>query len=204
MARRTKRQTSLESVSIAALTCRELQHFYHGQPGDPVTSARFYWARGTGPRESIEEHFRKKRHPAGAESPVDTAARVEVLLRPDVPEDYADPDFLTGSYMSKLPAEETAAFAQVTLSFPSATNLHGPWQQATTWLRNYYVERLGVPVLAVLHAPFLAGSDSPVHLHALILMRKLTAFGWLSTHRELAGDAGLKAAEASWKGWVAS
>lgn len=203
MAASKKKQSLPSGVSVEALIDRELQHFYHGQPGDPVTSARFYWAKGSGPRESIEEHFRKKRRPAGAESPVDTAARVEALLRADVPEDYADPDFLTASYMSKLPAEETAAFAQVTLSFPSATNLHGPWRQATSWLRDQYVDRLGIPVLAVLHAPFLAGSDSPVHLHALILMRKLTAFGWLSTHRELAGDAGLKAAEASWKDLVA-
>jgi hypothetical protein len=151
-----------------------------------------------------ESHFLGKRRVAGAESPTDTAAKVEALLRPDVPQDYADPDHLAASYMAKLPAEETAAFAQVTLSFPAATNLHWPWHQATSWLRDYYVDRVGVPVLAVLHAPFLAGSGSPVHLHAFIFMRKLTAFGWLSTHRELASDAGLKAAEASWREWISS
>lgn len=79
--------------------------------------------------------------------------------------------------MKKLPLEETAAFAQVTVSFPLACNLHAPWEQARSWLRDYYVERMGVPVVAVPHAPFRVGSDSAVHLHALILMRKLTAFG---------------------------
>ena len=202
MASRKRKPAPAGSVSIAALPYRPLRHFYHGQPGDPVSSARFYWSKGSGPRESVEGHFLGKRRVAGAESPTDTAARVEALLGNDVPQDYADPDFLTASYMAKLPLEETAAFAQVTLSFPSATNLHHPWHQAQSWLRDHYVHRVGVPVLAVLHAPFMAGSASAVHLHALVLMRKLTAFGWLTMHRELAGDAGLKAAEASWLDWL--
>ena len=62
---------------------------------------------------------------------------------------------------------------------------------------------MGVPVLAVLHAPFIVGSDSSVHVHGLVLMRKATCFGWLGVHRELAGDVGLAAAEASWRDWLA-
>jgi hypothetical protein len=85
------------------------------------------------------------------------------------------------------------------MRFPQATNLNGPWHQATTWLREHYVERVGVPILAVLHAPFLAGSDGSVHIHGLVLMRKATCFEWLGIHRDLAEDAGLAAAEASWK-----
>jgi hypothetical protein len=202
MATSKKKRTVQENVLVRAPVCRKLQQFWHGKPGDPVSSARFYWTRGDEPRESIEDYFLKKRRPAGAESLVDTAARVEPILRSDVPQDYANPDFLAASYMAKLPSEETAAFAQVTLSFPSATNLHHPWQLAQSWLREHYVHRVGVPVLAVLHAPFMVGSESAVHLHALVLMRKLTAFGWLTMHRELAGDAGLKAAERSWHDWL--
>jgi hypothetical protein len=88
------------------------------------------------------------------------------------------------------------------MCFPHATNLHWPWQQATGWLRKHYVERVGVPVLAILHAPFLAGSDRSVHVHGLVLMRKATCFGWAGVHRDLAGDAGLAAAEASWREWI--
>lgn len=182
---------------------RQIRAFYHGQPGDPVSSARFYWPAGTGPRESIAERFLAKRRPAGAESPVDTAARVEVLLRGDVPQDYTDPDLLIESYMSKLPLDEVAAFAQVTLSFPRATNLHYPWWQVCTWARDYWVRPSGVPVVVVQHAPFLAGSDAPVHVHCLVLMRTLSPFGWLGMQRQLAGDAGLAAAEASWAEWIA-
>jgi hypothetical protein len=193
-----KKKIATEAQAETGPVTRELKAFYHGQPGDRVSSARFYWPPGTGPRESIAAHFQAKRRPAASESLVDTAAKVEVLLRGDVPEDYTDPTFLVESYMSKLPREETSAFAQVTLSFAKATNLHHSWEQARSWLRDHFVARAGVPVVAILHAPFLAGSDSPVHLHALVLTRRLSAFGWLSGHRELAGDAGLAAAEKSW------
>lgn len=188
----------LAETSETELIGRELKGFFHGQPGDAVSTVRFYWPKGEGLRESIAPYFLRKRRPAGAESEVDTAARVEVLLRSDVFEDYTDPQFLVESYMSKLPTDETAAFAQITMHFPNASNLHGPWHQATSWLREHYVERFGVPVVAILHAPFLVGSDSSVHVHGLVLMRKLSAFGWLTMHKELAGDAGLAASEKSW------
>lgn len=194
-----KRRSIAQKGIFDAHPMRELKAFYHHQPGALVSTAKFYWLAGSGIRESIEGHFLAKRRPAGAESSVDTAERVEVLLNADVPQDYVDPDFLVSSYMQNLADSETSAFAQVTLSFPCATNLHAPWEKARAWLRAYYVERTGVPVVSILHAPFRAGSDSPVHLHALILLRKLTAFGWLQSYRDLASDEGLAAAEADWR-----
>jgi len=178
---------------------RELKAFYHGQPTDEFTWARFYWPGGEMPRESIVHHFWRKRHPAGAESVVDTAAKVEVLLRGEIGEDYTDPDFLVRSFEEKLPVEETAAFAQVTMRFLNATNLHGPRHRATSWLRSHYVDPLGVPVVAILHAPHLAGSDAPVHVHGLILMRRLSPFSWLGMQRDLASDGAVRTAQASWQ-----
>lgn len=186
-------------TSAIALTMRELKAYYHGQPSEAFTSTRLYWAAGKEPRESIAAHCLAKRRPAGAESTVDTAAKVEVLLRPEIGEDYTEPDFLVQSYEQKLPIDETAALAQVTMRFPQATNLHAPWEQARSWLRSFYVQEHGVPVLAILHAPHLAGSDSPVHVHGLVLMRRLSPFGWMNVHRELASDAGFAAAQASWE-----
>lgn len=74
---------------------------------------------GEGLRESIVPHFKAKCRPGSKGTEEDKAAAVEVLLRGDVPQDYADPLFLAESYMSKLPADETAAFAQITFQFPS-------------------------------------------------------------------------------------
>ena len=181
---------------------RELKAFYHGQPTDDFSAARFYWPAGAGPRESIAAHFLKKRRPAGAESLHDTAARIEVLLRQDVSDDYADPDFLVQRYEETLAIDETAAFVQVTMRFPHATNLHGPYQRATSWLRSFFVAQYGVPVVAILHAPHLAGSDAPVHLHGLILMKTLSPFSWLRTHRDIASDASIRVAQASWAEWL--
>lgn len=201
MPRKTK-STANDSTSAVALSMRPLKAFYHNQPDDPVSTTRFYWAKGEGIRESIVPHFEAKCRPGTKGNEEDKAAAVEVLLRGDVPQDYADPLFLAESYMSKLPAEETAAFAQITMQFSDATNLHAPWHQARAWLRDHYVKRIGVPVLAVLHAPFLSGGDNAVHVHGLVLMKRATCFGWLGVHRDLAGDAGLAAAEASWRDWL--
>ncbi|URD60707.1 hypothetical protein M8312_13155 [Sphingomonas sp. KRR8] len=197
-----RKSSALESASVAALITRPLKAFYHNQPDDPVSTARFYWSKGEGSRESIVPHFEAKCRPGNKGTEEDKAAAVEVLLRGDVPQDYADPLFLAESYMSKLPADENAAFAQITLQFPEATNLHAPWHQARSWMREHFVERVGVPVLAVLHAPFLMGSDNSVHVHGLVLMKRTTCFGWFGVHRDLASDAGLAAAEASWRDWV--
>jgi hypothetical protein len=200
----SKKKSAPASKSIEAhaeVPTRELKAFYHGQPTDEFTCARFYWPAGEVPRESIVHHFWRKRHPAGAESVVDTAAKVEVLLRGEIGEDYTDPDFLVRSFEEKLPLEETAAFAQVTMRFANATNLHSPWHRATSWLRSHYVDPLGVPVVAILHAPHLAGSDSPVHVHGLVLMRALSPFGWLGVKREIASDAGFRTAEGSWNAY---
>ena len=199
-ARKTKNTRATASTPAVA-PIRELKAFYHGQPSDDFSAARFYWSAGAEPRESIAHHFLKKRRPAGADSPHDTAARIEVLLRADVGEDYTDVDFLVRSYEEKLATDETAAFAQVTMRFPGATNLHGPYHRATSWLRSFYVAQYGVPVVAVLHAPHLAGSDASVHVHGLILMKRLSPFSWLEMQRDIASDSAVRLAKDAWTEW---
>lgn len=168
-------------------------------------SARFYWAAGDGPRESILPRLVKKRRPAAAESDIDTAARVEALVPSDAPEDYADPDFLARRYEETLAPDETTAYAQVTLRFPSTIpNLHHPCEVARSWLREFYVDsRRAVPVLAILHAPCRVGSDNPVHLHAAIFPKRLSKFGFSASERDLASDAGCLEAFASWEAFKA-
>src|SRR5687768_7175341 len=97
-----KKPAALEGASVAAVTMRPLKAFYHNQPDDPVSTTRFYWSKGEGLRESILPHFKAKCWPGSKGSDEDKAAACEVLLRGDVPQDYADPLFLAESYMSKL------------------------------------------------------------------------------------------------------
>lgn len=198
------RKALLKAVAKPAIVLpevRELKAFYDGAGQMPEFGyARFYWAPGDGPRESILPRLVKKRRPAAAESEIDTAARVEALVPSDAPEDYADPDFLARRYEETLAADETTAYAQVTLRFPSTiTNLHHPYEVGRAWLREFYVEGRGAAVLAILHAPCRVGSDNPVHLHAEIFPRRLGKFGFVSLARNLASDAGCLEAFEAWE-----
>ena len=187
--------------AIVVPEVRELKAFYDGAGQMPDFGyARFYWAAGDGPRESILPRLLKKRRSAAAESDIDTAARIEALVPADAPEDYADPDFLARRYEETLAADEATAYAQVGLRFPSTiTNLHYPYEVGRAWLREYYVEGRGVAVLAILHAPCRIGSDNPVHLHAEIFPRRLGKFGFVSSARDLASDAGCLEAYQAWE-----
>lgn len=203
----TPRAKAVASKPAAAVSAqRELKAFYDGGGQMPDFSyARFYWAGGEGLRESLLPRLARKRHPAGAEADGGTAACVEVLPTRDAHQEYADPDFLMRRYEETLPQDELTAFAQVTLKFgPDILNVHYPFEVARQWLREFYVVGRGVPVIAVLHAPYLAGSENPVHVHGIVLPRRLTRFGWTGMERDLASDLGHREAFESWSGFKAS
>jgi hypothetical protein len=200
-ARSKKGKASAIKPVIAETTPRPLKAYYHG--GGVVSSfgsARFYWPGGDGDRESIEPRITKKRRPAGAQSNVDTAAKIEVLLPGDAPQDYADVDFLIRHYEMSLSPEETTAFIQITIRFGDSPNLHRPYEAARAWLRSFYAseEGHGVPVLLILHAPHLAGSSADGHVHAIVFPRRLSRFGWTGGALELGSDGAAIKARVAW------
>lgn len=197
---RTKKPIVAKSSVLPAV--RPLTAFHHGR-GLPTDfgHARFYWPGGDGVRESIASRIVKKRCPITSDDGLDTAARVDVLLPADAPQDYVDPDFIVRHYEQSLPADEAVAFVQVTMRFGDKPNLHYPYRIATDWVRNHFVDPLGCPVLMVLHAPHLAGSDADGHAHAIVLPRRASKLGWMGVVRHLGGDAAAAAARASWKAW---
>lgn len=178
---------------------RPLGTFYHSKdmPSD-FGYARVYWPLGPGERESMAPRILRKRRPAGAEATHDTAARVEVLLPPDAPQDYADPDFLVRHYESSLRADETVAFIQVTMRFEAAGNLHHPWEVARQWVRYFFIDTHAIPAMLILHAPHLANSTAAPHCHALLFPRRASKWGWLETIRDLGSDAAARKALLSW------
>lgn len=200
-ARKTKNTTPAPTGSDSTATFRVLKPFHHPAAEEGTFGfARFYWPEGQGHRQSMLSNFRRKRRPVEGEGDEDTAARVEVLLPPDAAEEYSDVAFLVKRYEEKLPADETTAYAQVTLRFPDARSVHHPYEVARTWVRTFYVDdpKKAVPVVLVLHTPHLAGSDSPVHVHALVLPYQLRWFGW-AKKIEIAGDEAKAQAQAAWK-----
>lgn len=199
--KRKKKTAAVMTSTISVPTFRVLKGFHHPPVEDGTFGfGRFYWSDGVGHRQSILSNFRKKRRPVQGEGEEDTAAKVEVLLPRDAPEEYCDIDFLVRRYEEKLPPEESTAYAQVTLRFPDARNLHHPHEVARSWVRSFFVDGpdTGVPVVLAVHAPYLAGSQSPVHCHALVLPYQLRWHGWGRAVAGLANDEGQARALASW------
>ena len=179
-----------------------LSAFWKGQADNPYTFARFYWGEGAGGREGVSARFLAKRRPVEKSGEKDTAARVEVLLPTDAPEEYSDPDFLTRNFDARLSEQGATAYVQLTMRFPEAFNLHGPYERCRSFLRNEFVDGRSLPVLMVLHAPHLTGSPNAPHIHALILPREIGRFGFGNPDLRLGSDRDREETVLLWEKWV--
>jgi hypothetical protein len=193
MAARATKLKAIPSNPDAALPpMRPLKGFYHG--GGVVEGfgmARFYWPDGEGEQESIVPRIMKKRRLVAAGSEV-AAAKVEPIPTSDAPQDYADVDFLINHYQASTTKDEALAFVQVTLRFGDCANVHHPYEVARAWAKSYYVDGQHlVPVISVLHAPYLSGSDADAHVHLIVLPRRLSRYGWIGRGIDL-GTTGRK------------
>lgn len=197
----TKAVRSFKTAEVRpAPGLRKLKGQYHPVELDGTFGfARLGWGAGSAPREPLSAYLMKKQHPASAKAKHRSAAKMEVLLPPDAPEEYVDVDRLVTRYEEALGDNAETAIAQVTLHFPDAPNLHSRYEESRAWVRSHFVLGMGLPVILVLHAPYLAGSDAPGHVHALVLTAKLSRFGWIGIDDKVASDAGRKAALRSWE-----
>ncbi|MEN3973381.1 hypothetical protein WJS89_11950 [Sphingomicrobium sp. XHP0235] len=184
--------------SKAATFDRSLKEYWDGDADDPFVIARFNWEEGEGSREPISPRFIAKRRPAAKEGSIDTAERVEVLLPDDAPDLLIDPDLLVSTFEASYPKGETLAFAQVTMQFADAPNLHSSFEKARAWCRQEFCDERQLPVLLVLHVPFRLGSANPPHVHAMVLSRQLTRLGWGKVDRLLASDPHRPECATSW------
>lgn len=158
---------------------------------------RFYWEAGDGERESIAPRIDKKQHPVRSDSGavLASAVKVELLLPHDAPQDYMSLDHLIRRYEETLPRHEVNAYAQVTIRFPDAVNLHHPYEMVRAWVRAQYPHS---PVIIVLHAPHEWGSSNPGHAHCIVFPRRLGSLGWTAVERTIASDVGQREAYESW------
>lgn len=205
--KKTRKPTNTASAAAsekpAGPAMLELKAFYDGGGQfDDFAFARFYWEAGEGLRESISPKIDKKLHPVRSPSgePVASAAKVDLILPADAPQEYMALDHLVRRYEETLPTHEINAYAQVTMRFPQAMNLHQPWEMVRSWARSFYGR---VPVLLVLHAPHLWGSANPGHVHCIVLPRRLGPMGWAEMERAIASDAGQREAWETWQAHVA-
>ena len=170
----------------------ELKAFHHDGGLDPNFGFARFWWEGDGPREGIAGKVLQKFHPvADPDDPAAvTAARTDLLLPVDAQADYADVRHLLERFDAKLPTSEKHAFVQITLRFPGATNIHGPFEEARAFADEFLVAERRLATIIVAHAPFLAGSANALHLHLLCPLRRLGALGWGEMEPWLQNDRG--------------
>lgn len=178
-----------------------LKAFHHGtEDSENFGFSRFWW-EGEGDREGIKAKVLKKLQPKlGSTDDPDavTAARAEPLLPLDAQADYIELRHLLERYDATMPMNETHAFVQVTLHFPEARNMHGPFEEARAFAMEYFVWERRLAVILVLHAPGLAASASHLHAHLLIPLRRLGPLGWGEVERHLPNDRGRAEVHVAW------
>lgn len=185
----------------AAPAPANLKAFHHGtEDTENFGFSRFWW-EGDGAREGIKPKVLKKFQPmpaSGDDPDQVTAARTDALIPLDAQADYANVRHLLERYDATLPALETHAFVQVTLHFPDALNMHGPWEEARAFAMDYFVLERRLAVIMVLHAPNLAASGSNLHAHLLIPLRRIGVLGWGEVERHLPNDRGRAETYSAW------
>jgi hypothetical protein len=199
-ARATKPKATASNLVTDPCMMRPLKAFYHGGGVvDGFGIARFYWPDGDGEREPMALRINKKRRLIAAGSEVE-AAKVEAIPTWDAPQDYADVDFLVNHYEASLAKDETAAFVQATIRFGDCANVHHPHEVARAWAKSYFVDGpSATPIVSVLHAPYLSGSDADAHVHLIVLPRRLSRFGWIGGALDLGSDREELKARRDWE-----
>jgi hypothetical protein len=178
-----------------------LKAFHLGtDPSDSFGFSRFWWD-GEGPREGIAGKVLKKFQPVPCPEGGTgiTAARTDILLPCDAQADYMDVHHLLKQFDAKLPAGEKHAYLQITLRYPGAVNIHGPFEEARAFAWRHLVMERRLATILVVHAPFLAGSEtSPLHVHLIAPLRRLGALGWGEMENRLQNDRGRADSHKAW------
>lgn len=188
-----KKKVAAPKRAVAeALPPATLKAYHHTADKPNFGFSRFWW-EGDGPREGITATVLKKFQPVpDPENPAAiTAAKTDLLLPCDAQSDYMDVRHLLERFDAKLPASEKHAYLQITLRYPGAMNVHGPFEEARAFAWQYLVVERRLATVIVVHAPFLAGSEnSPLHVHLISPLRRLGALGWGEMETRLQNDRG--------------
>lgn len=127
-----------------------------------------------------------------------TAARAEVLLPSDADDRFADPRQLFTAVDENALDVEPALLTYMTMAFPRVQRLHHAWEAAREFAMDRFARARGLPVVVILHAPFMAGSSNSVHCHLLIAPRALTGLGLGAYEKALCCDAGQMIVHDEW------
>lgn len=168
---------------------------------DPGFSFSRYWWEEESPREGIWDWVSKKAHP-GDHPEFGRAARVEVLLPPTAPADYAFTEFLVRRFDETLPSFAVHAMVQAKIVLDDAEPWHVGYERVRSYARKHFASRFAVILVA--HVPALAGiTGYGSHVHCIVPARPLSINGFGGACKELCSDRGYKAAQAAWQSHLA-
>lgn len=161
-----------------------------------------YWWDGEGAREGITPWVRRKMWP-GDDPKFGAAAKVEVLLPPTAPADYANIEFLLRRFDETLPPYERHTMVQAKIALDAAEPWHVGYERVRGYARSHFADRL--PVVLVAHVPAIAGLEgNGSHVHCIVLSRSINMNGLTGACHRLCSDHGYKEAFAAWQCWSGS
>ena len=156
-----------------------------------------YWWLGEGARAGIAPVVRKRMQP-GDDPKFGNAAKIEVLLSPMAPSDYANVEFLLERFDGTLPPFEFHAMVQVKITLDPERTWHDAYEEVRAYARAHFARRF--PVIMVAHVPALAGLDGyGSHVHCIVLSRWIGINGLGGACSNLCSDRGYAEALAAWR-----
>ena len=165
-----------------------------------------YWYETEFNRPSVTDWIEKKCAP-GDDPKFGPAARIEVLLPPSAPADYANVEFLTQRFDETLPPYEKHALVQAKFLLDNDETWHAAYERVRSFARRHFAQRFAVILIA--HIPGTAGlTGQGNHIHCAVLSRTININGFGGACTNLCSDRGYEAALAAWhehkKNWEGS
>jgi len=205
MVKKSTRKTAAKKIAQPSISAKVesanlKSYIWYDAEGEGFTFTRYWWD-GDGPREGITPWVRQKMWP-GEDPKFGAAAKVEVLLPPTAPADYASAEFLLRRFDETLPPYERHAMVQAKIVLDAAEPWHVGYERARTYARSHFAARF--PTILVAHVPGVAGLEGyGNHVHCIVLSRALGINGLGGADHQLCSDRGYADALSAWQASLA-
>lgn len=202
MARRKSSASPAETATVTpAPAVAKLKPFIDGGGKfEDFSFARWFWV-GDGPREGLAEKIMKKRCPVPPDPgslDIETAAKTEFIAPARATAEFISLQHFLQRYEQAQPQDQVNSYVQLTFSFPHAFNLHHPFEMVRAFICDEFVNSREMPVFLAAHAPWMAASLNPGHVHAMIFPVKLDHRGFSGWDHKLPSDAGNREVHDAW------
>lgn len=198
MVKKSPEAMAVVPASDTAADETAMKSFTHGvKESDPDFSYGRYWYPERDGRIGVEQWIHDK-CVLGDHPKFGHAAKVEVLLPPSAPSDYANLDFLLQRFDETLPPFEKHALIQTKIFLDEEEAWHLGYERVRSFARVHFAQRF--PTVLIAHIPSVGGLvGNGSHIHCAVLSRGLTINGFTGACTELCSDKGYRAARDAWR-----